>query len=175
MMIGWSGQKGFLGLVIFFIVLAVLVVSGIVIAVNLPNSLPGELIYPLKGIYENIRLATNELSHENRAEVFIELSNNRLDEFKKLVDKKEYEKISETLDNMVMMQKRALDSMERAQGHSTNIASVLLKLESSLQKQQSSLKELYYQLPPQIYDTIDKAIGAIQENLDRADIIRGRR
>lgn len=168
-------QEGFLGFIIVFFFFITLISGGIFIVVKLPSSLPGDLIYPLKGIYENLKLATNELNDENRAQVFIDRSNNRLDEFEALVDKREYKRITETLDQMVLMQKKALDNIERVQSRTTNVVGKVSYFESSLQKQLSILKKQYYEVPPEIYNIIDKAIGATQESLDRVYIIRGRR
>jgi len=168
-------QKGLLGLVLVFVVLAVLSATGVLVAVNLSSSIPGDIIYPVKGIYENLRLAFNELNYESRAEVFIDLSNTRLNEFEKLVNRRNYSKIPQTLDDMVLMQKMALDNIGRAQNRGNDISEVLRKLALSINKQQSSLRKLYFEVSPEGYGVMDKAIESTQESLNRIGILKGRR
>lgn len=173
MMVVKLNQKG--SLVIVFIILAAVIVSGIFVAINLPNSLPGDITYPIKGIYENLRLAANELSYEGRAEVFASLSNNRLEELEKLIARREYSRIDQTLDRMILMQRKALDSIGQAQYRPTDLTAYFSKLEVSLNKQQSTLKKLYFEIPSEQYDTIDKAVESTQENLNRLEITKNRR
>lgn len=171
-MISRLSQGGFLGFVMVFMIVAVLAISGIFIVINLPNSLPGDMTYPIKGIYENLQLAANELSFEGRAKVFIDLSNNRLGEFEKLVERREYSRISETLEGMVLMQKKALDNIEQVQNRSSDISASLSKLTASFEKQQNTLRKLYFEIPPENYIVLDKAIEYTQYNLTRAELMK---
>lgn len=159
-------------LLIGWIVLIILILSGIVVAFSLSNSLPGELIYPIKEISENIHLAVYELSYEGRAKIFTDLSNNRLDELKKLVDqRKRTDKISTTLERLVLMQNKAIENINQAHNRGTNITIQLSKLEASLKEQESVLQELQPEIPQQD-EAVLKAISSTQENLDKINTIR---
>lgn len=165
-------QKGFIVWIIF---IGVVVATSVVIYISAPNTLPGDLLYPIKEISENLRLAANELSFENRTTIFTQLSDRRLDEFKKLVSKREYTKIAETLDRMILMQKKAIVNIEQQYTRGKNITALLSALEESLQKQQSTLKDLYVEILPQNYDNLNKAIESTEGNLNQVNMLKARR
>lgn len=168
-------QKGFIKLLIIWIVIITLILGGIIIFFNLPSSLPGELIYPLKEISENIQLAAYELSYEGRAKIFTKLSNNRLDEFKTLVtERKNTDKIIITLKRLVLMQNKAIENIEQAHNRGTNITVVLFKLETSLKEQENVLQRLQPDVLEQYYEELLKAISSTQENLEKINGIINR-
>lgn len=160
---------------LFFIILTGLIVGGIFTYINLPSSIPGDLIYPLKKIYEKLQLAANELSYEKRAQVFTELSNNRLNEFEKLVKKKDDSRVPEALDQIILMERKALDAIEREQSRGTNTTADLSKIEESFTKQLDTLKKLYFEVSPENYILMDRVTESIQENLNRLVMLKNRR
>lgn len=168
-------QKGFLGWVISLIILGILTISGITIFLNLPGSLPGDLIYSIKEVSEKLHLAVYDLDYVGKAEVYRELSDNRMDEVRKLIAKREKEdKVIKSLESLVLMQKRAIENIERARSHASNITPGLSKIENSLRKQQSILKELLFEVSSNVYVVIDKTLQSTGDNLESVNSIRGR-
>lgn len=170
-MISTINQKGFLG---WIIVLVAIVISAILIFVNLPSSIPGDWIYPIKGVFEDLRLFVNEFNYQDRAEIYTDLSNQRLDETQKLIDRKDYGRIAQTLDNMVLMQKKALNNIGQAEFHNIDIATSLSEIALNFDNQQNTLRKLYFEVSPETYGVMDKAIESVQENLDRLETIKAR-
>lgn len=160
------GQQGFIGWLILISVLIALATSAVVLFLNVPNSLPGDFIYPVKEIRENLRLGANELSFEGRANVYIDATNERTREIITLIERKENEeKITKALERLQLAQKKALENIEKARSKGTNMTIYIGKLEASLQRQQQSLQDLTYQVPPSLYDIVNKTILETDNNL----------
>lgn len=81
-----SNRKGFAPLVIL-VVVAVIGMSGTATVAVSQDSVPGDALYPVKELTENIRLAT-ALSPENKASLQVALAAERVEEIKVMVETK---------------------------------------------------------------------------------------
>lgn len=170
---GNMNQKGFLGWIIVVTVLIIIVITSIVIAVNLSGSIPGDLIYPVKEISENIRLGANELSFEGRASAHIDETNERAREIVTLIERKENEeKIVKALERLQLTQKKALENIGKARSKGTNMTIYIGKLEASFTRQQQVLQDLTYQVPSSLYDIVNKTMLETDNNLIKIGQIR---
>lgn len=163
-------QKGFIW---WIVLLGVLVVAATVVYFNAPNSLPGDLIYPVKTIRENIRLGANELSFKGRADAYIDQTNERFREVVVLIEEKRSDdKITETLERLQIAQKKALENIEKARSKGTNMTIYIGELEESLKRQQPVLQDLRYQVPSSLYDVVNKVMLDTNNNLVEIEQIR---
>jgi hypothetical protein len=81
--------------------IAVLLVAGLVTVPASANSLPGDVLYPLKRGYENVQLAFIQ-SPQSQAEIYLAQAQTRMDELQRLVLQGEYEEtlIVDSLDSL---------------------------------------------------------------------------
>ncbi len=157
-------QKGYIRWIIFIVFLVGVLAF---IYTKSQESLPGDLIYPLKGVKEGIGLAMNELNYEGRASRYMEHSFERFDEAMKLIElKRDENDIKQALENLSESQERALDNFERARVYGTSIVPHLEKFEGELTKQQEVLFELLFQVSPSLYDSIKSALQKTEESIE---------
>jgi hypothetical protein len=130
--------------------LLIVVSLGIGTAVAALQSQPGQTIYPLKKIVENIELT---LTHDPtaKANLQIQFANTRLDELATVLERKEAGEISdnetqkiisETVADLQKTTAAALDSSSKSSSSSTKQVSALNKLVTLSNKQTAVLKPL---------------------------------
>jgi hypothetical protein len=81
--------------------IAVLLVAGLVTAPASANSLPGDVLYPVKRSYENVQLAFIQ-SPQSQAEIHLTQAQTRMDELQRLVLRGDYEEtlVVDSLDSL---------------------------------------------------------------------------
>lgn len=132
------------------------------------EALPGQMLYSLKGELENIRLATTELSKVQRALIYIDFANERLNEVEEL------EKNGEKPDNIIPVLEKfweneqlALKSMKTETAKVEDPTQVYQKLRALRERQEVILNRLLDKTPdPQFYKILDinnKARDALNE------------
>lgn len=165
-------QKGY----IKWIISIVLLVGALAfIYTKSQESLPGDLIYPVKEAKEGIGLAMNELNYEGRASRYMEQSFERFDEAMKLIELKRDEKdIKEALEKLSESQKRSLDNFERARGYGAYIVPQMEKFEEELTQQQEVLFELLFQVSPSLYDSIKSVLQKTEESIETVRYLKAR-
>lgn len=146
--------------------MVILVGGSAMVYVKSADSLPGDLIYPIKGIREDLDLARSDLSFENRAITYIKLTNNRFEEVVELINKKRDERdIRLTLEELISTQKRTLENIERARNHGKNMGAHIEQFELDLLNQHETLLELRYQVPPSLYEDMNKVLQEITTDI----------
>lgn len=165
-------QKGYIKWIV-----AVLVLFGALayIYTKSQESLPGDLIYPIKEVKEGLGLAMYELNYEGRAARHMEHSFERFDEAIKLIELKRDEKdIMLALENLSESQKMALNNLERARRYGTYIVPHLERFEEKLEEEQKILFDLLFQVQPSLYESVKKALQATETNLEAARYMKVR-
>lgn len=167
-----KSQKGLIGWVVLGILALCLITGGFLVIFS-HDSLPGDWVYPIKEITENLKLAVNELSFEGRADVYLDMSEERSSELNQLVKGRNKEKeIIETLDRLKEQQDRALNNLERARSKGVNVTNLLNKLEANLQKQQTIFPELSYQVVGSASEALQKALSNSGETLSKVENLK---
>ena len=157
-------QKGFLGKIIVFIIVG----GCIYVYYNLSKSVLGEIIYPLKNIQENLILSQYEFNYSGKAERVIEFSQIKLGEVRKLVDNNaDSDKIIDTLEQLKLMQDKAITYLDQAKSNAQSTSKVIEKLVSVLKDQSNELDKMTYEVNPDIHQTIIDAKDYTDENLKK--------
>lgn len=170
-----TSQKGLIGWLILGS-LALLIIFGGLLVLNSYSSLPGDPSYPIKQITEDLKLSANELSFAGRANVYLEMSEERLNELSELIKRRGGEKeIIETLSKLQDQQTKALNNLERALGKSSDVTELLNKFEAILQKEQEVFPELSYQVLGSAQEALQKASSYVSETLSRVEYLKSAR
>lgn len=132
------------------------------------DALPGQMLYPLKEEIESVRLATTELSKVQRALIYIEFANERLDEVEKLVEKKENpDNIIPVLENLLMNEQLAVEVMKKETAKIEDERQVILKFKELRERQEVIFDRILDSTPdPHFYTVLDiknKAMEVLDE------------
>lgn len=167
-------QKGFIGRLIIFILLLILISGGIYIYLKLPLTLPGDELYPLKGVLEELRLSVNEFNYSNKALIYLDLTNIRMEEVKGLVKKRKYNDVKTALLNLTDTQAKAIKGIKLAQVHGDPITERISQFEEKFQKQSDDLQVLLNDLPFEFYDQINEIKNSIDINVNELKNLQGK-
>lgn len=163
-------QKGLIGWIILIILAAGIVAAAVLLKVS-QSSLPGDLIYPLKLIQEDFQLTKHEFSFTARADIYLDMVQERLSEIKSLVElRSKDQEIVETVQRLLDVQTKAVNSISRAKDG--NAGEVLDKLEYILQKEQRDLPKLVLEVSPPASDEIQKVIDQAKIDLQTVASMR---
>lgn len=167
-------ENGLVGKIVLVAVAGGLITLTIVIAKETPNSLPGDLVYPLKGIVENLKLAQHELEYAGRANAYLDITQARLTEIEGLIKKRGKDKeIIATIPRLLDAQAKAISNLGRARTQNENIPPLLIvKLKTILQKEQQDLPELIFEVSQEAAEEIKKAIYQSNVDLERLNLMR---
>ncbi|MBI2020857.1 hypothetical protein HYS94_05620 [Candidatus Daviesbacteria bacterium] len=165
-------QKGF----IRWIILVIMLIAGAVfIYFKAADSLPGEIIYPIKEIRENLSLTSFIADYYKGAVIYTDLTKERFEEVLKLIDKKSSDdKIKTALDKLILSQKKTLQYIETGKSKGYKLNSNLDEFEKILFEERESLSRLLYQVPESLYDSMRNTIQTISENIDRTRVAKVR-
>ncbi|OGY22751.1 MAG: hypothetical protein A2172_05270 [Candidatus Woykebacteria bacterium RBG_13_40_15] len=155
--------------------ISVFLVSGTVIYAQ--NSLPGDLLYPVKKGYENIRLALT--SEEDKFDEKQKLADKRIEELKKVVTErnqrssdfaiKEVRSSVQEITEGVAAARKEYQSLKEAGKDTTTIEKSLSSLVPVLEGKQQDLTQIENALPepqqPQIKQIRD-ALGDLQQKIE---------
>lgn len=143
-----------------------LFIGGLIWAfISSQKSLPGDIIYFLKGFTEEIQLATTEIDGVKRADVYIFFTNKRLDELEEL----EKRKVSSSLAIKVMesaweSEKKVIKLLDEG-AKLNSISEQIKKLKELRIKQEVILDKILEETPaPDFYTILDikeKSLEAI--------------
>lgn len=151
-------------------VLALLAVIGVggVATVASQKSVPGDILYPVKETTENVRVAT-AFSDESKARVHLDIAEEKLNEIEKLGSKdKSADKILAASERVVKNQEKATEKIEKAQSEGKDIDTIVLKLQSNLERQQSVLARVLEKVPEEAKAAIQRAMENSQRGLINA-------
>lgn len=123
------------------------------------TSLPGDFIYPIKGIEENWRLEQSPFGFKGRAETYLDMTQSRLTEVEGLIEQGSEDKvIIATIRRLLETQANAINEMNRAQGRGESLRTHYAKLESILQKEQNDLPKLIFNVSQPVSEELQKVI-----------------
>ena len=160
-------QKGLIGFlaVVFLAIAAVIILN---LFFNSIESLPGDSLYPVKRLGENLKLSINELSFLSRANVYLDMAAERLNELSQLVKKQNKgQEMIETLSRLQEEEDKALANLEREKARGTNLAESVNRFESLLLKQQTVLQNLSFDVLRDVQKAVQRAY------LHTDDILQG--
>ena len=170
-----ENQQGLIGWIVLA-ALALLIIFGGLALLDSYDSIPGDKSYPVKQFSESLKIAINELNFESRALVYLEASEERLNELIELVKRRDRDKeILETLNRLKDQQTKAITNIERARGKGTDINGLLKRLETLLQKEQEVFPELSFQVIGESAEALQVAQSDIVDIQSRIDFLRGSR
>lgn len=167
-------ETGLVGKIVLIVVAGGLITLTVIIVKETPNSLPGDLVYPIKGIAENLKLAQHELEYAKRANVYLDVTQARLIEIEGLIKKRGRDKeIIATIPRLLDAQAKAISNLGRARTQNENIPPLfIVKLKTILQKEQQDLPELVFEVSQEAAEEIKKAIYQSNVDLERLNAMR---
>ncbi|OGE38021.1 hypothetical protein A3B45_04265 [Candidatus Daviesbacteria bacterium RIFCSPLOWO2_01_FULL_39_12] len=152
---------------VIIILIAVIALGGF-LYLKSGDSLPGDRIYPIKSIKEEIYLSLNSLNFESLIDANIVLANDRAKEVVKLVENQAKEDlIRETLLRLNNNQRSVLDYTIRIRTRGSFAGDYFNKAEAVLEEHQKILSNLYYAIPNGLYSDLDNALDTTSQLLDR--------
>jgi len=121
------------------------------------NSLPGQILYPLKESIEELRVTTTELSPVKRALIYIEFANTRLDEIETLdKSKKDPVKIVPVINNFSKNLELSLDQLKIESARIEDKSIVFVNLRDIRERQDQVLSKLLERSPdPPFYEILE--------------------
>lgn len=149
-------------------ILVAVIALGAFLYLKSGDSLPGDRIYPVKSIKEEVYLSLNSLNFESLIDTNLVLANERVKEVAKLVENQAKEDlIKETLVRLNMNQSNAVDYTVRIKMRGSFPGDYFNKLETALEEHQKILSNLYYAIPNGLYSDLDNALDTTSQLLDR--------
>ncbi len=159
-------QRGVIPLVVLTL-LAVVGAGGAATVVS-QGSIPGDILYPVKETTENVRVAT-AFSDESKAKVHLAIADEKLNEIEKLEARgKSADKIVAAAERLEKNQEKAIKKLEKAQSEGKDVTTIVLRLQSNLERQQSVLAGVLEKVPEQAREAIQRAMENSQRGLIKA-------
>lgn len=154
-----------------FILLSFLTFGFIVLAqendLPSPGLTPDSHFYFLKTWKENIRLFFI-FGAENKAKQFLHLSEVRLAEYQKMVEKGKTEIAQKTLEKYERQLDRALEKAEEAKEKGKNVEKLKEEIGEKILKHQEVLEGILEKVPEQAKEGIEKVIESSQKGFEKA-------
>ncbi len=167
-----SAQSGFWKATIVVLVLLIILVLVIgAFVVTMDSVIPGDFNYPVKIAVEQIRLGSNELNFKGRAVIYTDLANNRSAEIELLIKNNKYKYLTETIDQMIFMQDRAIASIGSAMGKAENVSVEIQQLSESINRQINLLDTILVQVPASEYELINQQIVLVLDNQEKLEVL----
>lgn len=165
-------QKGF----IQWIILVTLLIAGVIfIYFKSSDSLPGEIIYPVKEIKENLSLVGSSSSYQSGAVVYLDLTKERFEETLGLIEeKKSDDQIKTALDKLTSTQKETLQYLHKGKANGNKLDKQLEELDKMLTEQREVLSTLLYRVPYSLYDPLKSTIETVSENIQKTREIKAK-
>lgn len=164
----YSSQQGFVPLVILAIVGLVGIGGTTTAAVASQGSIPGDVLYPVKEVTENVRLTT-ALDNVSKAKTHLAIADEKLNELEKLQARgASADKIVKALEKMEANKQKADEETEKAQAEGKDVEELVAKLQANLERQQAVLIKVLDQVPEQAKEAIQRALENSQRGLNKA-------
>lgn len=135
-----------------------LILSGVAAAST--NSMPDSFLYPLKRAIERVRLVTAS-TNKSRALAHLSFAEERLEEARKMVRVRKTELAQRTLRDMNQETEEAYRSLQKTSGKDKE--ALLTKLVSLSERQQTVLKNVIEQAPPEARAALEHALEVSQQ------------
>ena len=168
-----ASERGLIGSILIIILTGGLIGLIVLVVRDTPNSLPGDFVYPVKDVVENLKLAQYELEYVERTNIYLNMTQARLTEIERLIEKRNKDKeIIATIQRLLDVQAKAITNLGRAKTQGGNIYPLFDKLESILQEEQNVLPELIFDLSQPATEAINKVIDQSEIDLERLNSMR---
>ncbi len=171
--VGWSlwpiFQRPVLRYASMVAVLSLVIFSGVSLAAN--NSLPGDVLYPIKvGVNEKV-LGLLQVSDESKAQYDIQLAETRLEEIEKVSSKENLNEstkanISSLLNKHIEDAKKHSDKVGN-QNNNNLSAQINSELEASLNAHKDILDELSKEKDSRASENIKEVLSNVNENINK--------
>jgi hypothetical protein len=132
-----------------------------------PGLLPDSPLYFLKDWKEKIQIFFT-FGEENKAKQFLHLSEVRLAEYQKMIEKGKTEIARKTLEKYEKQLDRALEKAEEAKEKGKNVEKLKEEIGEKILKHQEALEGVLEKVPEQAKEGIEKAIKASQKGFEKA-------
>lgn len=157
-----SNRKGIIPLVVI-VAAGIISSSGVTIAAS-QGSVPGDALYPVKKVTENVRVAT-AFSKQNKAEVHIAIAEEKVKEIEKLEEKGKTDKIAEAAQNLKNSQDQALELTQEINAEGQNVDELVERLEVQTKLQQVVITRISPKISIQIGETLRKSLEQFRKEL----------
>lgn len=163
----YSSQQGFIPLVVLAIV-GIVGVGGTTAAVASQAAVPGDALYPVKELTENVRVAT-ALSEEDKAKVYLVIAEEKLKEVEKLTQKgAPVDRIEDALERLEENQSKGLEKAQEAKSKGKSVDDVVALIEANRDRQQAVLTGVLEKVPEQAKDAIRRSLENSRQGFERA-------
>ncbi len=156
-------QKGIIPLIVMIAVGAVSA-SGVTVAVS-QSSIPGDALYKVKQVTENVRVAT-AFSKKDKAKVHLAIAEEKVKEIEKLDEKGETDKITEAAQTLEESQEQALELTQSVKSEGENIDELVKLLEVQSGRQQVIITKVSPKINAQIGESLRKSLEQFREELN---------
>lgn len=159
-----SSQQGIIPLVVMAIV-GVVGASGVTVAAS-QASIPGDVLYPVKKVTENLRVAT-AFSKEDKAKVHLAIAEEKVKEIEKLEERGKTDKIEEAVQGLEDSQGEALELTQAVKSEAENVDELVVLLEAQSGRQQIVLTRISNNIPEQAKADLIKSLEQFREELKK--------
>lgn len=161
----FSRKRYILQLSLVVLILACLVIGGVGVSSSAQYALPGDKVYPVKMVMEQVELAATTDPGE-RAQLHAEFAQNRLDEAHDLVMEGRYDLVPDTVGRYEYHVNQAVRSLNQLARENRDNAKVLAEsLSNSLEIQSISINVMIAAVPPQYKPDLEWALSISDSSL----------
>ncbi|MBI2019865.1 hypothetical protein HYS94_00380 [Candidatus Daviesbacteria bacterium] len=158
-----SNQQGVIPLILVAVVGAISA-SGVTVAAS-QKSLPGDALYPVKKVTENVRVAT-AFSKQGKAKVHIAIAEEKVKEIEKLEEKGKTDQIAEAAQGLEDSQDQALELTQDVREEGGNVNELVERLEVQTKLQQIVFTKISPKISVQIRDNLRKSLESFRKDLE---------
>lgn len=156
-------QQGVIPLVVI-VAVGIIGSSGVTVAAS-QKSIPGDALYPVKKVTENVRVAA-AISKKDKAKVHLDIAEEKVKEIEKLEEKGKTEKIAETAQNLEDSQDQALELTETIKSEGENVDELAERLEVQTKRQQLVFTKISPKIPVQVGESLRKSLEQFRKEVE---------
>lgn len=158
-------QQGVIPLVVI-VAAGIIGSSGATVVVS-QSSIPGEVLYPVKKVTENIRVAT-AFSNQDKAKVHLSIAEEKVKEIEKLEEKGATDEILEAAQELENSQNEALQLTQNIISEGGNVDELIELLEVQNKRGQAVFVKVSDKIPPQINEELIKSLEQFGQDVEIA-------
>lgn len=160
-----KSQSGFIPLVALVIV-GMVSASGVTVVAS-QKSIPGDVLYPVKKVVENVKVAT-AFSEKDKAKVHLAIAEEKVKEIEKLEEVGRVDKIVEATQNLQDSEIEALELTQVAKSKGQNTTELESFLQAQIDRQQIVLTKVSDQISEQARQAILEYLEQLREEFGSA-------
>jgi len=157
-----KSQSGIIPLVVLAIV-GTVSASGVTVVAS-QKSIPGDALYPVKQVTENVRVAA-AFSKIDKAKVHLSIAEEKVKEIEKLEEKGKIDKIAEAAQNLEESQDQALELTQSVKSEGENVDELVELLEVQSNRQQVVITRISPKITVQVRESLLKSLEQFREEL----------